>query len=109
MKGSVAALVVFDITVKDSFERSKIWVAELKRDFVKIKTIILVGNKIDKVAHRKVSQAEAQEYADENEIPFREVSAKTGHGVTELFHDLAWDCWTRQQCEIKLREHWKLK
>ena len=47
---------------------------------------LIIGNKVDlKSNGRSVSEADAYEFAEEKEIPFRTVSAKTGEGVDEVF------------------------
>mmetsp|Transcript_796 Transcript_796/g.1349 ORF Transcript_796/g.1349 Transcript_796/m.1349 type:complete len:186 (-) Transcript_796:74-631(-) len=48
---------------------------------------MLVGNKTD--LQRKVSAAEAEEFALSEGIPYRETSAKTGEGVDDIIHEMA--------------------
>ena len=51
---------------------------------------ILVGNKIDLADDRKVSRESGKQWAERLRITeTREVSAKTGEGVQDLFTDLA--------------------
>ncbi len=54
-RGAAAAIVVFDITNKDSFSRAKSWVKELQRQGNANIVIALAGNKADLAAKRKVS------------------------------------------------------
>jgi len=49
---------------------------------------ILVGNKKDLEMARTITFAEGKALADKYGIPFMETSAKTGHNVTEAFHEL---------------------
>ena len=49
---------------------------------------ILVGNKKDLDMGRVITYAEGKALADKLGIPFMETSAKTGHNVTEAFHEL---------------------
>ena len=49
---------------------------------------ILVGNKKDLDMGRVITYAEGKTLADKLGIPFMETSAKTGHNVTEAFHEL---------------------
>ena len=58
-----AALLVYDITDVDSFARVKNWVKELRQMAGKDIIIALAGNKIDMERHRRVTDAEANEYA----------------------------------------------
>ena len=47
-----------------------------------------MGNKKDLEMGRMISFAEGKALADKFGIPFMETSAKTGHNVTEAFHEL---------------------
>ncbi|XP_026325772.1 ras-related protein Rab-5B-like [Hyposmocoma kahamanoa] len=83
-RGAQAAVVVYDITSKFSFDCAKSWVNELQQSSSSI-VIALAGNKIDMAARRMVEFEEAQAYADENELVFMETSAKTATNIEELF------------------------
>jgi Ras-related protein Rab-14 len=50
---------------------------------------ILIGNKADLAADRQVTVEEAKQFAGMNNMPFFEVSAKTGVNVFESFNELA--------------------
>eukprot|EP01083_Nonionella_stella_P007124 20573_1 len=50
--GSTAAVVVFDITRHETFERAKMWTKELKEGAPDECIIALVGNKVDKFSDR---------------------------------------------------------
>jgi|Transcript_87651 small GTP-binding protein len=84
-RGAAAAIVVYDITSYDSFNRAKQWVKELQQRGDTNVVIALAGNKLDLVDKRQVDTAEAQAYAEDNGIIHVETSAKTNHNVTELF------------------------
>ncbi|KAJ6759477.1 DRAB5-RELATED, partial [Salix koriyanagi] len=45
-RGAAAAVVVYDITSMDSFERAKRWVIELQRQGNPNLIMFLVGNKV---------------------------------------------------------------
>ena len=49
---------------------------------------ILVGNKIDLKANRKVSKKEANDMALQYDMEYFEASARENIGVTDLFEDL---------------------
>ncbi|KAJ6229967.1 ras-related protein rab-5c [Anaeramoeba flamelloides] len=87
-RGSKGALVVYDVTNYDSFEKAKNWVEEIKNEGSLNAKIALVGNKID-LPNRVVKQKEAKTYAEENDLLFFEASAKTGLGVNQIFVNLA--------------------
>jgi len=88
-RGAQAAIVVYDITSMESFERAQGWVKELQRQGNPNIVIALTGNKSDLAERRKVSQEIAQNYANENGILWMETSAKTSDNVTELFVAIA--------------------
>lgn len=87
-KGSLGALVTYDITRRQSFENLKRWIKEAKNESPRI-MLIMVGNKNDLEDMRDVSTEEGQEFADKMGcIDFIETSAKTGENVSEAFLNL---------------------
>ena len=80
-------IVVYDVTVKDSFTHTNHWVNETKDLKREDAIFVLVGNKIDLNDKRQVSIKEGENFANEKEFIFFEVSAKTGEGVQELFNN----------------------
>merc|ERR1711998_710838 len=88
-RGAAAAIVVYDITNRDTFQRAKAWVKELQRQGNPNIVIALAGNKSDLNSKRKVEPDEAESYANDNGIFFIETSAKTATNVNELFVAIA--------------------
>jgi len=88
-RGAQAAIVVYDITSTESFDKAKSWVKELQRQGNPNIVISLCGNKIDLEIKRTVDAETAQNYADENGLLFMETSAKTAANVNELFVAIA--------------------
>jgi small GTP-binding protein len=117
-RGAAAAIVVYDITNRDTFQRAKQWVKELQRQGNPNIVIALAGNKSDLNSKRKVEPEEAEScaaqlgaalaqlsrnsarnsltpaysvgrYANDNGIFFMETSAKTAANVNELFVAIA--------------------
>lgn len=88
-RGAQAALIVYDITSKDSFNKAQNWVRELQKQASSNIVIALVGNKVDLATKRAVEFKEAKEYADENNLLFMEASAKTAVNVNEVFTAIA--------------------
>jgi len=88
-RGAQAAIVVYDITNADSFERAKSWVKELQRQGNPNIVIGLAGNKLDLASKRKITSEDSQAYAEENGIFFMETSAKTAENVNDLFVSIA--------------------
>lgn len=84
-RGAAAAIVVYDITNKESFNGAKSWIKELQRRGDPNVVIALAGNKADLHNKRRVEREEAKQYSDENGILFMETSAKHATHVEELF------------------------
>lgn len=103
-RGASVAIVVYDITNMDSFEKAKSWVIELKSHIRRSQDqvlVFLVGNKNDLENQRTVSQEMASSYADENNLYFHETSAKTASQVNELFVEIARKVSNLPQVEIR--------
>jgi len=101
-RGAAAAIVVYDITNKESFNGAKSWVKELQRRGDPNVVIALAGNKADLQSKRKVNfevdyslrimiflSQEAQRYAEDNGILHMETSAKSSMNVKDLFNEIA--------------------
>ncbi|KAK8477980.1 hypothetical protein V6N13_002547 [Hibiscus sabdariffa] len=88
-RGAAAAIVVYDITSLESFERAKKWVQELQRRGNMNLITFLVANKVDLEEKREVGNEEGELYAKENGFSFLETSAKTAQNVNELFYEIA--------------------
>ena len=88
-KNSVWALIVYDISSRDSFNNISAWIEDCKNYSPKTILIVLVGNKSDLEDRRQVSTEEGQELADKYGILFYETSAKTGINVENIFFNSA--------------------
>ena len=88
-KGANGVLLIYDVCDRKSYERIGFWMDELKQNNeIEQLYIILVGNKIDLEEKRVVTREEAEKYAQDNNINFIEVSAKTGEGILDLFNEV---------------------
>lgn len=87
LEGAEGALVVFDVTVRDSFDKLPDWL-DTYREVHATAPIILIGNKIDLKEKLKVEQKEAENYAKSNKMNLILTSAKTGENVNEAFEGL---------------------
>ncbi|XP_028559275.2 ras-related protein Rab-17 [Podarcis muralis] len=93
-----AAVLVYDITRKESLEKAKVWLAELEKEFLPDEIIIaLVGNKLDLSAEREVTLQEAKDFAQTKNLQYMETSAKSNYQVTELFVSLAHELLKQEQ------------
>ena len=84
-KNSVCALVVYDISSRDSFNNVSTWIEDCKNQSPKTIFMVLVGNKSDLADRRQVNTEEGQELADKYGMQFYETSAKTGDNVESIF------------------------
>ncbi|XP_010518986.1 PREDICTED: ras-related protein RABF2a-like [Tarenaya hassleriana] len=88
-RGAMAAIVVYDITNQNSFDRAKKWVQELRLQGDLDMVVALAGNKADLPDARKVTTEEAKAYAQQNGLFFMETSAKTAVNVSDIFQEIA--------------------
>ena len=84
-KNSVCALVVYDISSRDTFNNVSTWIEDCKNQSPKTIFMALVGNKCDLNDKRQVSIEEGRELAERNDMMFFETSAKDGINVEEIF------------------------
>ena len=85
-KGAIGALLVYDITRKETFIHVTKWLEEVRNNSSKTITVILIGNKKDLEDKRQVSYEEGEAFAKENGLMFLETSAKTAYNVVEAFN-----------------------
>ena len=87
-RGAQGAIIIFDVTNRETFNRATKWFKELKEFAEGNPKIILVGNKID-LPNRVITNEEATKLAMEYNCKFFEVSALLGTNVNEIFYALA--------------------
>lgn len=86
-RGADGAVVIFDFTKKETFNRAEKWFKELHEYAEGNPQIILVGNKID-LPNREVENEVINSLAKKYKVNFLEVSALTGMNVNEIFNQL---------------------
>ena len=89
-KDSQGAILVFDVTKRESFDVLSSWLDELRKDISSQsdmdKIVIAVcANKIDKTASRVVNESEGRLWAESNGFLYFETSAQSGEGIQEMF------------------------
>lgn len=88
-KNTSVAMVVYDTTDMKSFEDAKNWLQVVRKQNNDDVTIVLIGNKSDKVSKRQVKQEDARCFSIEQGIYFYETSAKNNSNINEIFYDTA--------------------
>lgn len=88
-RDAAGALLVYDITDAESFNKVKNWVKELKKIVGNDIVIVIAGNKIDMEKNRHVNNSEAESYASSVGATHFQTSAKTNRGLDEVFNHLA--------------------
>ena len=85
-----AAILVYDITRRDSFDNLKsFWIKEIKDNAISGIILALVGNKSDCYENETVSIDEGKNLAKEINAIFRTTSARLSHGIDDLFLSVA--------------------
>ena len=88
-KNSDVAILVYDITRKESFEELKnYWYNEIKDNSPNNCIVSIAANKFDLYNEEKVSEDEARKFAKEKGLMFRCTSALTAEGIDDLFRDI---------------------
>mmetsp|Transcript_23296 Transcript_23296/g.64054 ORF Transcript_23296/g.64054 Transcript_23296/m.64054 type:complete len:200 (-) Transcript_23296:218-817(-) len=87
-RGAAAAIMVFSLNDATSFEKLKEWVRELMSNVEEQLVLAIAANKCD-LADRAVPAETLKAYADSIGALLFETSAKSNHGINELFHEVA--------------------
>jgi small GTP-binding protein len=92
-KEVAGAIIMYDITNKHSFNRVNVWKERINRgqnNNLNMPTI-LIGCKTDMKSKREVSEKEAQEYANNNNMLYSEISNKDNKNIEETYKRLIYD------------------
>ena len=88
-RDSRACILVYDISVRESFTGLQKWYQNIK-DLVKPNVVlVVVGNKEDLVEQEVTPLEEAKEFARSIGAIYNRTSAKSGVGIKELFTDIS--------------------
>ena len=85
-QGIAGAIIVFDVTGRQSFERVRFWYEEIQkhRHSTDPLVVLLVGNKVDR-SDRQVTRHEAEAYALNHQFLYAESSCKANINIQEAF------------------------
>ncbi|XP_042485042.1 ras-related protein Rab11A-like [Macadamia integrifolia] len=84
-RGAVGAMLIYDITKRQSFDHIPRWLEELRGHADKNIVIILIGNKADLENQRAVPTEDAKEFAQKEGLFFLETSALEATNVETAF------------------------
>ena len=90
-KGAHGIVLIYDVTDQQSFQHIKDWVDKIKEESKEGVIIYLVGNKIDLIDKRIITNADGKKLSEEIKIKYYETSAKDSTGVKEVFENLVKD------------------
>jgi len=82
------AILVYDVTNKESFNNLKNWFIELSEKGPKDVILAVVGNKADLRDDERVSIDDAKAFAHDCKALYARTSAKENIGVTEMFNSI---------------------
>ncbi|XP_022451052.1 ras-related protein Rab-2A isoform X3 [Delphinapterus leucas] len=82
-RGAAGALLVYDITRRDTFNHLTTWLEDARQHSNSNMVIMLIGNKSDLESRREVKKEEGEAFAREHGLIFMETSAKTASNVEE--------------------------
>ncbi|CAH8665958.1 unnamed protein product [Heterobilharzia americana] len=92
IKDSSVAIVVYDVTSRESFIKASEWIKEIRAERPSKTLIFLVGNKVDLTDDRVISTEEAVEKAEKERLFFIETSAKTDFQIKKVSKKFEFYC-----------------
>merc|ERR1712228_1072553 len=98
-RGARGALMVYDISRRDTFNHLTRWLEEVRANGSSNMVVMLIGNKSD-LERREVSYEEGAQFARDNGLIFHETSAKTAQNVEEAFIQTAKQIYTNIQTNV---------
>lgn len=96
-RGAAGALLVYDITRRDTFNHLTTWLEDARQHSNSNMVIMLIGNKSDLESRREVKREEGEAFAREHGLIFMETSAKTAANVEEAFINTAKEIYEKIQ------------
>ncbi len=109
MKNTDIALIVYDITKRESFEELNNWIGSVKESNTNKKVIFgIAANKSDLYEQKVVDKKEGEEFAKNNKALFFETSAKDYDSVENVFLTLSEE-YLKKEEERKKEEEKKKK
>lgn len=89
-RDAVAAIIVFDVTNRDTLEKTAKWIDDLRAEAPEGCILCLTGNKIDLEDKRVVSAEDMVVFAQKHNLNMVfETSAKTNYGMDDMIYEIA--------------------
>lgn len=95
-RGAVGALLVYDVTDRNSFNHVPMWLKEVEENAEMDCLIMLVGNKMDLHEQRTVFVRDGRSFARKNGLAFIETSALDATGVDTAFQRILQEIYKTQ-------------
>lgn len=103
-----AAIIVFDITSRNSFENmANMWFPEVENNCDR-DVIVIIGNKSDMESQREVSFQEANDFAMKHNCSYFETSAKSGSNVEKVFFEITEVIYAKERMKTNTNKEEKL-
>ena len=96
-RGATGALVIYDITNKESFDKVDNLINDVKKYTQKDVSIILIGNKTDLEDKREIMKEQGEEKAKKYNVSFIETSALTGENLDKVFEMLMTEIYKKEK------------
>jgi len=93
-RGAVGALLVYDLSKRQTYENVERWLKELRDHADEHIVVMLVGNKADLRHLRTVQTEEAVAFAEKHQLASIETSALESTNVEQAFHKLLSEIYT---------------
>ena len=98
---SHGALLIFDITNKETFNKLEIWIKDIIQNTPPDCILMIIGNKSDLNKNREISYDDANILSQRFNIFYYEVSAKNGNNIALAFEQLTYRIIDKQREEEK--------
>ena len=103
---SYGAIILYDISNKNSFLKAEIWIKDVIDTAPPDCIILLIGNKSDLNEERKVDYEEGKKLAEKYKILFFECSAKIGNNIALAFERLTYKIVEKQKEEVNNKDRY---
>lgn len=100
-RGALGALLVYDVTDRETFESLKRWLSEVHGNADPNIKLMLVGNKSDLEDQRAVETEEGTAFAQRHGLAFMEASAKSGDAVNDSFEKVIEEIFDHHVTRVK--------